>query len=62
MIGHEAETQHLDRGGLSVVFEQAEVHVTVCGGEEDVAALVAALGDVMGTLGNDDSRESRYTG
>jgi hypothetical protein len=49
-------------GDSGVVFEEAEVDVTVGGGEEDVAAGVSALGDVVGALGDDDAGESGHMG
>jgi hypothetical protein len=62
VIGHEAVAQDIDGVKLRVLLEQAEVYLAVGEGEEDVASLVASLGDVMGAVWDHYAGESGHIG
>jgi len=60
MIRHQAVAQHVDGAEFGVLLQQAEVYIAVGGGEENITSLVAALGDVMGIVGDDHACKSRH--
>ena len=60
VIGHEAIAQNLNRVMFGILLQQAEIYLPVNVGEKYVATLVAALSNVMGTMGDDDSTKSRH--
>jgi hypothetical protein len=47
VIGHPTPAEQLDRAGLELVAKQILVAAPVFVGQEDVLAIVAAVGDVM---------------
>jgi hypothetical protein len=58
VVGHEAIAEIREFGVASFLAEQVEVDAAVFVGEEDGAAGVAALGDVVGRVERDDSGEA----
>jgi len=55
VVGHEAVAEDVDLVGGGVFLEEREVEGTVGIREEDVLAVVAALGDVVRAVGDDDA-------
>lgn len=60
VVGHEAIAEDVDVVGGGVLLEEFEVDFAVDVGEEDVLAVVAALGDVVRAVGDDDAGASGH--
>lgn len=60
VVGHEAVAEDGDAGRGAVVAEEVEVDAAVVVGEEDVLVVVAALGDVVRAVRNDDTSVARH--
>ncbi len=60
VVGHEAVAEDLDLVSGRIFLEESEVEGAVGIGEEDGLAVVAALGDVMGAVGDDDAGASGH--
>ena len=60
VAGQEAVAQYLQAEALGLGLEQGEVKLAVGVGEEDLLAVVAALGDVVRDAGNDDAGDTRH--
>lgn len=65
VLGHEAVSPEAQRSVVGVVPQEVEIEAIVLGIEEDLLALVSALGDVVRKIFKDnpgDSRHRRYSG
>jgi len=60
VIGHQAVRDDFEGVTVGVITEEGAVHVTVLGGEENVLASVASVGDMVRAFGDDDSCESGH--
>ncbi len=60
VVGHEAIAEDIDLVSGGVLLKEFEVDFAVSVGEEDVLAVVAALGDVVRAVGDDDAAASGH--
>jgi hypothetical protein len=62
MIAHQAIADHFDAVAQGLAPQEVEVDVAVVVHEEDVLAVVPALGDVVGPPGEDDASNAWHGG
>jgi hypothetical protein len=60
VIGHEAVPEDVEVVCYGLLVQQLQIDAAVLVGEEDVAACVPALGDVMRDADGDNARETRH--
>ena len=60
MVRHQAPGPHLDGGGPAILGEQVAIERIVAVAEEGPRAAVAALGDMVGMTGDDNTGEAGH--
>ncbi len=60
VIRHEAIRENREAVALRLLCEDSQIGPSIIVAEEDILAVVAALRDMVGQTGNDDSRDPRH--